>query len=123
MHGSGGWSWYSGWINVFFPIIHDKKNEYCVPYQSSCDYIQSGFKNAGRGNDVNDYPNGLSLAPVKWQYYNLQFKFKFIGGFLGVGKDKQNGDQLSPTVGWIIGEQTRENQQTVNHMATLEFQE
>ena len=115
-YGSGGWSWYSGWINIFYPIVDSKKNEYCVPYDSTCDYVTSGVKKAGRGKDTNAYPTGLSSAPVLWKYYDLEFKLKFIGGFIGVKQDTKNGNELSPMVGWVIGEQTKENAQTVTDM-------
>ena len=118
-YGSGGWEWYSGWINVFFPLVQGRMNQFCVPYESSCDYIQSGLNNAGRGKDINDYPNGLSSAPVIWEYYTLEFKLKFIGGFLGVTKDAENNSELSAMTGWVIGEQTKENEQTVKDMNAM----
>ena len=116
-HGSGGWSWYSGWFNVFYPIIRGSMNDYCVPYESSVAYVTSGLKKSPRGNDVNYYPNGLSSAPVKWEYYNVVFKFKFIGGFIGVEKSKEN--ELSPMVGYIIGEQTKVNQQVMKDIKNV----
>ena len=127
--GSGGWEWYSGWINVFFPIIEEKENEFCQAYESSCDYIQSGLKKAGDGNDINKYPHGLSSAPVKWKYGDVTFKLQFISGFLGVKPEYQNENEnknknknkneevtLTPMIGWIIGEKSKENEQTIKDM-------
>ena len=115
--GSGSWSWYSGWINVFFPIIRGKMNQYCVPYGISCDYVRKGLKKSGSGNDAQHYPKGLSSAPVEWQYHNVAFKLKFIGGFIGVQKNKEN--ELSPMVGYIIGEKTTENEQVVKDVEKM----
>ena len=111
-HGSGGWSWYSGWINIFFPYIKGNHNEFCVPYCSSSDYISMGIKDAGKGNDINNYPYGLASAPVKWEYCGCEFKLKFISGFIGTTQDKYS-KELSPVVGWVIGEQSKENIQAM----------
>ena len=118
-YGSGSWSWYSGWFNVFYPIIQGAANKYCVPYESRVGYVKSGFKNASRNgeNDVNFYPHGLSSAPVKWINYSVEFKLKFIGGFIGVQRSKEN--ELSPMVGYIIGEQTKENIQVMQDVKNV----
>ena len=107
-YGSGSRSWYSGWINAFFPFVDGgKQNKFCVPYLGSNDYIQNGLKQAGAGNDVNKYPYGLASAPVKWKYYELECSLKFIAGFMGVSQDPQT-QELSAMVGWVVGEQTKD---------------
>ena len=124
---SGGYDWYTGWINVFFPIIKGNKNEYCVPYSNSVDYVMIGkftdintswFKPGISGNDVNYYPNGLGSAPVIWDYYGLIFKLKFIAGFFGIEQNKDTYE-LVPKVGWLIGESKKENEQTMKDLERL----
>jgi hypothetical protein len=40
IEGSGAYSWFSGWINIFFPYIPKKvRNIFCVPYSASNDYV------------------------------------------------------------------------------------
>ena len=53
------------------------------------------------------------------QYYDFQFKLKFISGFIGVKQDEKNGFELSPMVGWVIGEQTKENLQTMKDVQSM----
>ena len=125
--GSGSASHYSGWINVFFPLMGKKWNEYCVPYEGSIDYIQKGFKGFGDGPETDDYPNGLASAPVEWVTFDQKtLKLQFIGGFVGVKKESEsstnkikNQDELSTTIGWVIGEKTKENEQTINDMKNI----
>ena len=35
--GSGGWNWFTGWMNVFFPYNKEKKKNPCafVPYEET----------------------------------------------------------------------------------------
>ena len=39
-NGSGGRTWYNGWINIFFPFISEKQNEYMIPYSSGLGYAK-----------------------------------------------------------------------------------
>ena len=91
--------WYSGWINVFFPICNERFNYYCVPYKTSNDYVKNGLKKAGRGPDIEDFPKGIASAPVIWDCYQL----KFVAGFMGITQDEET-KEVSPLVGWAIGE-------------------
>merc|ERR1719474_1979630 len=46
-YGSGGFSWFSGWINILFPFMSgdggNARNQYCVPYSEGRAYVAQGL--------------------------------------------------------------------------------
>ena len=42
--GSGGYTWITGWINIFFPYINDRPNQFCVPYEEWLGYVKQGLE-------------------------------------------------------------------------------
>jgi len=131
VHGSGGYSFFAGWFNIFFPFTDGSRNRYCEPYREDAAYVQEqladGMKSKKeepdlsklserereqmrwqmrrggrmRGGDINDYPSAISAAPVKWSYYSKTYPMEFRSGFVGVKQDAKDGC-LSPVVGWWI---------------------
>ena len=100
--GSGGYAWFSGWFNILFPFINDKPNEFCVSYSMDEEYVKCGFDKArDGGNDRNDYPLGLSVAPATWDRFGKLLHLKFIAGFVGYTQD-ENTLEICPNVGWCI---------------------
>ena len=118
--GSGATTWYTGWINILFPFVDAQKssNKYCVPYEMTRDYVKQGIKNYefdpfggghdkqvyGDGIEPSDYPCGLAKAPVIWDYLGTEFNLFFVSGFVGAKQDEKSLE-LSPVIGWFIGEQ------------------
>merc|ERR1719336_356655 len=42
-HGSGGYSWFSGWFNVFYPYLGSGgSNRFCAPYSKEMRYESRG---------------------------------------------------------------------------------
>jgi len=113
---------YSGWFNVFFPLINGSgmsyhreadladaatfdENEACEPYAESAEYVQCGLDGGAYGPKMELLPSGISAAPV--QYIDVatqkQYDMKFIAGFIGC---EQNAETLevAPKIGWLIAE-------------------
>merc|ERR1719422_2257546 len=109
--GSGARTWFNGWINVFFPYIDGKPNRYMEPYSEDIGYAREGRKEAFygmweepsgvQGPDCEDFPGGLTGAPVTWSYLGSERKLKFKAGFVGAAQDQAAG-VIRPLVGWFI---------------------
>ena len=109
--GSGGYTWFSGWINIFFPYIDGQDNDFCVPYWPSNGYVLEGrrevlYDGFGRtpegvgGPDCLDFPGGRSSAPVVWSYLGSQIDLTFSSGFFGATQHPSG--VITPVVGWLI---------------------
>lgn len=109
--GSGARTWFSGWVNVFFPYIERSPNRWCVAYSPTNGYVKEG-RDGGHygmfdapkgvdGPDCADFPKGLAEAPVTWQYHGSDLKLKFKAGFIGATQDPQTM-VVRPKVGWFI---------------------
>merc|ERR1712062_880374 len=95
--GSGGYSFFSGWFNILFPFMGSTvKNNYCVPYS-----VEQHNRRGARGGDVNQYPSGLSKAPVIWNYLGKELELQFIAGFIGYQQDPKTLE-ICPNLGWCI---------------------
>lgn len=98
--GSGGKTWFTGWINVFFPTMNfwNSKNKYCVPYKehewnvdNRSEYKFSGYDRipeGADGPDVQQFPQGKTIVPVCVHNHSKVEYVKFISGF---GPPKQTG--------------------------------
>lgn len=108
--GSGSRTWFSGWINIFFPYIEQHWNPWAVPYSPSNGYVKEG-RDGGHygmqapkgvdGPDVADFPKGLGAAPVTWDYHGQALKLEFKAGFVGATQDAQT-KLVRPKVGWFV---------------------
>jgi len=105
VRGSGGYSFFSGWFNILYPFMgNTSKNRYCVPYAMEKEYVQqglTGWRQGGRGGDVNDYPTGLAKAPVSWDYHGKELELQFVAGFVGYQQDAKSLE-ICPNLGWCI---------------------
>ncbi len=93
---SGQNDYYSGWLNILFPYrrLENTFNKYSFePYSPTAVYT--------RGQDVNDFPDGLSVAPVDWNYHGTKISLSFHSGFLGIQQNTKD-KVVSPVVGWGI---------------------
>jgi len=109
--GSGARTWFNGWVNVLFPYIDRRPNSYCVPYSAEAGYVKEGLvydKRYGRGGsrgvggpDCEDFPSGMSAAPVSWEYFGEKLPLEFNAGFVGATQDPTTM-QIRPAVGWFI---------------------
>merc|ERR1712003_433211 len=76
--GSGSRTWFNGWFKIFFPYIDRRTNRYCQPYRSDAGYVLEALvwdKRYGMhepdgcgGPDCMDFGNGMSSAPVEWDF-------------------------------------------------------
>lgn len=80
--GSSNERFINGWINVFFPIYDGNElNPFCVPYSKDVDYAKNGV--------LEIYiPEGWSVAPAIWKYYDEKIGVEFRAGFVGVAQDE-----------------------------------
>eukprot|EP01040_Poterioochromonas_malhamensis_P010670 gene10670-11623_t len=115
VHGSGGFTFASGWINNFFPLTDSKiQNSFCVPFELNPLYVEyaTGIKakapaptvlrhQRGTGLDVNVFPIGISSVPVTWNRLGEMINLKVKSGFVGGVSANQ---MITPTVGWWIVE-------------------
>ena len=115
--GSGGSSFYSGWINVFFPFTTgDMKNQSCVPYSMDSAYVLQGFQkkmctvstgsmslwgDEAAGGEVAEFPTGLGEAPVNWKCDGRNLRLKLITGFIGFQQDPTTLE-ICANLGWCI---------------------
>jgi len=104
--GSGEHTWFSGWVNILFPYIEQRPNEWCVPYSPSNGYVQEGREGRvreGRAGGAREaaFPKGLAEAPVTWDYFGVELPLKFRAGFVGATQDPET-KTVSPRVGWYI---------------------
>jgi hypothetical protein len=120
--GSGARTWFNGWMNTLFPYIDRQPNRYCVPYSSSQGYVTEGREekfysmmhrppDGAQGPDCADFPNGLSEAPVLWDYLGEEIKLKFVSGFVGATQDPETLT-ISPHVGWFIARDSSDGEET-----------
>merc|ERR1719295_2483702 len=107
--GSGGFDFFSGWFNVFFPFTSTKrKNIWCVPYSMDRAYVHQGLvlkREIGHygeaGGKVQRYPTGVAQAPVVWKYHGKKLDLEFIAGFMGYQQDPKTLE-ICPNLGWCI---------------------
>merc|ERR1711964_257019 len=98
--GSGARTWFNGWMNILFPYIDGHPNHYMEPYSTEAGYVKEGLVYDQRygmcepagvaGPDCEDFPNGLSEAPVLWEYFGSEMPLKFKAGFLGASQDPKS---------------------------------
>jgi len=95
----------NGWINVLFPYIMDKKNEYvkneCLDWKKS------------DGNSPGAYPESITHAPMIWEYCGDDIECKMTAGIMGCqqyynneNSEDENNYILAPVVGWMIHKST-----------------
>jgi hypothetical protein len=94
--GSGG-PYVNGWINTFFPYVEGyngdmKVNDYCKNWNNG------GW---GGGPSPDNFTNGISTVPFKWQYHDTIYDMEFGAGFVGVSQDETTLE-VTPSIGWIV---------------------
>jgi len=109
--GSGAYTFFNGWINIFFPYINRRLNGFCVPHSAEAGYVKEGLVWNQRyamcapkgvaGPDCEDFGSGMSSAPVTWEYLDCEYKLDFNAGFIGAVQDPVTL-QIRPQVGWFI---------------------
>lgn len=123
--GSGGFTGYTGWFNVFFPKIGKSFNRFCVPYSDSADYARAGLRGSWEPalrlfgstekrtgpnrdfviQDAGDYPDGTDKVPMTWSYYDLKFPMEFVSGFVGYTQDPDTR-AIMPVLSWYLLDKT-----------------
>ena len=93
--GSGGYSYVSGWINVFLPIVNEKANPMCfIPSHGQ------GPNPPGPSFAVGNIPNGLCTTPIVWKYLGQKIDLELAAGFVGAAETDE--DALMPEIGWVL---------------------
>jgi hypothetical protein len=99
--GSGARTFFSGWINVFFPYLigtQERSNPFAyVPY----DEKTFSVVHKRPGPDVNFFPSGLSKVSVTWAYFDQEIPLEFNSGFLCAKQDPTT-KAISPVICWYI---------------------
>ena len=123
--GSGASTWFNGWINIFFPYITKRPNQYCVPYDPSAAYVKEGLQEgrygmgmpvpAGcQGPDCAAFGTGMSAAPVEWNYLGRDIPLEFNAGFVGATQDPDTR-AIQPQVAWYITNKPKEDPNKRRH--------
>jgi len=95
---SGGYSFFTGWINILFPFTNEEeRNRFCIPYSMAMEY-PTGRKTV---TETHEYPTGLAQAPVEWNYMGQGVELQFIAGFMGYQQDPETME-ICPNLGWCI---------------------
>lgn len=92
--GSGG-PYISGHISKFFPYTYNYETDSCT---RKIDF--EGYSNL----TTDDLPNGLSAAPLRWIYYDTDYKMSLKSGFLGCTQNKEDFS-ITPRIGWAVIEE------------------
>lgn len=93
--GSGGDYHVSGWVNAFYPYIAGRRGEIQRNPFVAWDTLQGH-----QGTDPDDFPLGLSTAPVKVVDYEAEHTCEFYGGLVGV--EMGEGYAVKPVSGYAI---------------------
>jgi hypothetical protein len=88
----------TGWVNVFFPFLHDDEGRF-VPNPYAFEW------SAKRGPTTSSFPRGVSRAPFEWQYLSDVIPMELIGGFVGVSQDPATLT-VRPEIGWAVRPET-----------------
>lgn len=99
---SGGYTFFNGWINVFFPYTRENTiNEYCCPF----DFTNSTKTdtNKQQGMRFEYFTDGISKAPVVWKYHKNEIPLNFLSGFFGC---KLIDDVVQPQLAWVVTKNT-----------------
>ncbi|XP_077997545.1 uncharacterized protein LOC144450727 [Glandiceps talaboti] len=95
--GESGGPYISGWIATLFPYnSRNNRNTY---------RIRGSSREIFGAMTTSSFPTGLSAAPFIWEYFDEEFKMKFIGGFMGFSQDTESL-ALRPELGWAVVENT-----------------
>merc|ERR1712217_432760 len=98
--------------NILFPYVDRRPNRYCQPYRSNAGYVLEGLawdKRYGMrrepegcgGPDCLDFGNGMSTAPVEWNFNGAMVYLDFQAGFVGAVQDLETL-QIRPQIAWFI---------------------
>jgi len=114
--GSGEPDFYSGWVNILFPLCNGKLNDFCVPFELSRDYViaRHGYcrhfdEDGFRGPTVDGFSTGVCVAPVRWNRLGKQLELKFLSGFAGYTQNTET-HEICPNVGWCVAFQKSETE-------------
>lgn len=94
--GSGGQYAVSGWVNAFYPYVAGERKG-----TMRRNPFVSWEGNSTRGLEPDDFPFGLSAAPVTVNDHGTEYKCEFYGGLVGVAMSAADY-QVRPTSGYSI---------------------
>lgn len=103
--GSGGDTYFTGWINILFPYVNEEENRLLMPWKNLEQMILAqGGPHRAMGNSRGDFGHFFCAAPVTWEYYSTEYKLKFKTGFIGSMQDPDTGN-ITPQVSWAVVEE------------------
>src|SRR5262249_37174706 len=105
----------TGWIMAFFPYLKDPVSG--LPKRRNPWLAQDGeernkllYPSADEegsfvsGPAIDQFPIGLTRAPLLWRFPEREFNMEFLGGFVGVTQDAPTLC-LRPEIGWVVCEE------------------
>ena len=86
---------YCGWINKFFPYYQAPRGIFVENEIEFQEYKMEKFdtlKNFGSDQNEDEYPQGLSSAPVKWHdlIENKKYDLRLYSGITGYKQDQRH---------------------------------
>lgn len=106
INGGSGGPFISGWINVFFPYLRgDRQNKFSFGNELASSMNESISFGAMLmcTNTTDSFPIGLCNTPFVWDYYEVEYNYEFVSGFVGVHQDPDTL-ALRPSLGFAVRE-------------------
>jgi len=124
---NGSVAWYSGWVNVLFPVIgvEAADNRWCEAYSFDLGYIQSGLRNDDKygGIEVQSFPTGLSMVNARVDsdlekggngIASEEESMRVVSGFVGYTQN-QLTCAVEAVAGWFVVDTTHRGQGKNGH--------
>lgn len=91
-NGQSGGPFIHGWVSRLFPYLRQGEELVKNPY-----LVEAAHAN---GPTSDQFPSGLSCAPVMWEYHGSRIPMHFLGGFFGISQAEDL--TLQPDIGWAV---------------------
>ena len=88
----------TGWVVDLFPYLEISID--CMDLERKEQVRNWSFTDRKRHVHLGNFPNGITVVPVKWKYLRTTYEMSLEAGFVGVGK--YDGGVISPSIGWSI---------------------
>ncbi|AMV40207.1 hypothetical protein VT85_22435 [Planctomyces sp. SH-PL62] len=118
LHDESGGPKITGWLLALFPYLKDRetgratvRNPWLAEEAQRIEFDVLGEEDEVAaepqylpdGPTMEEFPGGLSSAPLRWECRDRAFAMEFLGGFVGVAQDDETLS-LRPEIGWAVRE-------------------